>query len=112
MVLALRAIVALLRCSNMVQTDLSRSAVQTGALAVLRPLDSAQCPSVIAPYASWFIGILIGQLLLMNVTFFCVGLGFLAFSQWSLNLYMGGTLAEVFGVILIITKNLFPKKGS
>ena len=58
-------------------------------------------------YANWFIGILIGQLLLMNLCFFAVGLGWLEFSEWSLNLFMGGTLAEVFGVILVITKNLF-----
>ncbi|WKE66259.1 hypothetical protein PVT67_03140 [Gallaecimonas kandeliae] len=62
-------------------------------------------------YANWFIGILICQLIMMNITFFCVGLGKLKFSEWSLNLYMGGTLAEVFGVILVITKNLFPKKS-
>lgn len=58
-------------------------------------------------YAKWFIYILIAQLILMNGCFMAVGLGFLEFSEWSLNLYMGGTLAEVFGVILVITKNLF-----
>ena len=58
-------------------------------------------------YAKWFIYILIGQWLIMNIAFFLVGFGWLTFDQWSLNLYMGGTLAEVFGVILVITKNLF-----
>lgn len=61
-------------------------------------------------YASWFIKILIGQLVVMNILFFCVGFKWLSFDEWSLNLYMGGTLAEVFGVILVITKNLFPTK--
>ncbi|MBB1333820.1 MULTISPECIES: hypothetical protein [unclassified Pseudoalteromonas] len=61
-------------------------------------------------YANWFIKILIGQLIVMNIVFFCVGFGWLAFDEWSLNLYMGSTLAEVFGVILVITKNLFPTK--
>ncbi|MBS3797173.1 hypothetical protein [Pseudoalteromonas sp. BDTF-M6] len=63
-------------------------------------------------YANWFIIILIGQLIVMNAAFFCVGFGWLSFDEWSLNLYMGGTLAEVFGVILVITKNLFPTRPS
>lgn len=62
-------------------------------------------------YAKWFIYILIGQLAIMNVAFFCVGFGWLKFDEWSLNLYMGGTLAEVFGVIFVITKNLFSNKN-
>lgn len=61
-------------------------------------------------YASWFIKILIGQLVVMNIVFFSVGFKWLAFEQWTLNLYMSGTLAEVFGVILVVTKNLFPTK--
>ncbi|CAM4406963.1 hypothetical protein [Pseudoalteromonas ostreae] len=61
-------------------------------------------------YANWFIKILIAQLVVMNLLFFCVGFQCLAFDEWSLNLYMGGTLAEVFGVIFVITKNLFPTK--
>ncbi|MBO9490351.1 hypothetical protein J7384_08260 [Endozoicomonas sp. G2_1] len=63
-------------------------------------------------YARWFVYILIGQLIVMNIAFFCVGFGWLSFDEWSLNLYMGGTLAEVFGVILVITKNLFPTKSN
>ena len=59
-------------------------------------------------YAHWFVWILIGQLVVMNVVFICVGLGWLKFPGWSLNLYTGGTLAEVFGIVLVITKNLFP----
>ena len=63
-------------------------------------------------YAKRFIFILVGQLFIMNIAFFCVGLDWIQFDKWSLNLYMGGTLAEVFGVILVITKNLFPGKNS
>lgn len=61
-------------------------------------------------YAYWFIGILIAQLIIMNTVFIIVGLGYLKFEEHVLELYMGGTLAEVFGVIVVITKNLFPKK--
>ncbi len=62
-------------------------------------------------YAFWFLWILIGQLIIMNGIFIAVGFGLLQFEEWPLNLYMGGTLAEVFGVIFVITKNLFPKQN-
>jgi len=61
-------------------------------------------------YAYWFIGILIGQLLVMNYVFIGVGKGCFVFSDNVLQLYMGGTLLEVFGVVVVITSNLFPKK--
>jgi len=62
-------------------------------------------------YADWFIWILIGQLVIMNVIFIVTGLGYLNFSHWALELYMGGTLAEVFGIVLVITRHLFPTKN-
>jgi len=62
-------------------------------------------------YANWFIGILAVQLLAMNVVFVCVGLGILQYKEpLHLNLFMGGTLLEVFGVVLVITRYLFSKK--
>lgn len=62
-------------------------------------------------YAYWFIGILIGQLLAMNLVFIAVGLNVLAFKESShLNLFMGGTLTEVFGVVYVITRYLFSKR--
>ena len=64
-------------------------------------------------YAYWFIGILIGQLLLMNAVFAAVGLKWLEFADPShLNLFMGGTLSEVFGVVLVITRYLFSRKDA
>lgn len=60
-------------------------------------------------YGNWFIWILIIQISVMNIIFICVGVGILKFLHWNLELYIGGTLAEVFGVILVITKHLFPK---
>lgn len=62
-------------------------------------------------YAVWFIGILIGQLVLMNLVFIGVGVGCLSFHEYALHLYMGGTLAEVFGIVFVITKYLFPKRA-
>lgn len=64
-------------------------------------------------YAYWFIGILIGQLLLMNAIFAAVGFNWLEFKDPShLNLFMGGTLTEVFGVVFVITRYLFSRKDS
>ena len=61
-------------------------------------------------YAYWFIGILIGQLLCMNGIVVSVGLGWLKISDATLDIFMGGTLAEVFGVVFVITRYLFSKK--
>lgn len=61
-------------------------------------------------YAKWFIWILITQLFVMNAIFVITGVGLLDFSQWALNIYMSGTLAEVFGIVLVITKHLFPTR--
>lgn len=63
-------------------------------------------------YALRFIWILIIQLLIMNVVFFCAGFSWLKYEQWVLGLYMGGTLAEVFLVVRLITKNLFPLRNN
>jgi hypothetical protein len=61
-------------------------------------------------YAYWFIGILIGQLVALNTVFIAIGLEKLKYSDFVINLFMGGTLAEVFGVVLVITKYLFSRK--
>lgn len=64
-------------------------------------------------YAKHFIWILVGQLIAMNAVFAGVGIGCLSFDDPThLNLYMSGTLAEVFGIVLVITKYLFSKKSS
>ncbi len=63
-------------------------------------------------YAKWFIWILIVQLAVMNVIFFMVGKSCLQYNDPAyLKIYMSGTLAEVFGVVLVITRYLFSKKN-
>ena len=52
----------------------------------------------------------LNPLALMNLIFIAFGLGWLLFDKWSLNLFVGGTLLEIFAVVLVITKNLFPKQ--
>ncbi len=61
-------------------------------------------------YAEWFaIGLGI-QLLIMNIIIILVGAGCLKLGDATLQIFMGGTLLEVFGIVSIITLNLFPKK--
>jgi hypothetical protein len=61
-------------------------------------------------YARRFIWILVVQLLVMSAVFIAVGLGCLKYDDsTTLQLFMGGTLAEVFGVVFVITRYLFAK---
>lgn len=46
----------------------------------------------------------------MNAIMVFYGLGYLEFSDYLMHVYMTGTLAEIFGLVLVITRNLFPKK--
>jgi hypothetical protein len=60
-------------------------------------------------YGYGLIVILIVQLLIMNVVFVAAGMKLLSFSEYVLHLYMGGTLLEIFGLVLIVTKYLFKR---
>ena len=61
-------------------------------------------------YAFSILFILACQLVVMNIVFWRTGLGKLSFEKWTLDLYMTGTLAEVFGVVIVITRHLFPNR--
>lgn len=62
-------------------------------------------------YGKWFLVILACQLLIMNSVFIAVGLSKLTFKDdLTLQLYMGGTMTEVFGLVLVVTKYLFKRK--
>ncbi|MFC0179009.1 hypothetical protein [Thorsellia kenyensis] len=60
-----------------------------------------------AYYFFWVLGV---QLAVMNAVFIFVGLGGLDFSDVALNIYMSGTLIEVFGIVLVMVKYLFSSK--
>ncbi|HAX5210389.1 TPA: hypothetical protein JZG45_005366 [Escherichia coli] len=60
-------------------------------------------------FAHWFIGILIGQLVVMNVVFILIGVGMLHFNDLTINLFMCGTMAEVFGIVAVMARYLFSK---
>lgn len=61
-------------------------------------------------YGICFLIILACQLLIMNGVFIFDGIGLLKFKDLTLQLYMGGTLTEVFGLVLVVTKYLFKRK--
>lgn len=61
-------------------------------------------------YGKWFLIILACQLLVMNGVFILDGWKVLNFEDLTLQLYMGGTLTEVFGLVLVVTKYLFKRK--
>jgi len=64
-------------------------------------------------YAKRFLLFLAAQLIVMNIVFVATGLGWLKYkNRWTLELYMGGTLAEVFGIVVIVTRSLFPSQDS
>ena len=60
-------------------------------------------------YATHLFYLMIGQLIVMNIIFCGVGKGCLHYKNSELNLYISGTLLELFALIVIITKYLFKK---
>ncbi|BDY95479.1 hypothetical protein MUTS15_41360 [Escherichia coli] len=48
----------------------------------------------------------------MNGVFIADGAGKLEFEDLTLQLYMGGTLTEVFGLVLVVTKYLLNASNS
>ncbi|MFZ7342908.1 hypothetical protein [Avibacterium volantium] len=61
-------------------------------------------------YAYWLISVMIIQLIVMNRVFIDVGAGELKYDNYVLHLYITGTLLELFGLVLVITKYLFKNK--
>ena len=96
--------------------DRIRAIMASGRTKEVSPLDASHLRDAALDrklkkqYARGFIYILIGQLFLMNTIFALAGCKILNYEPWTLDIFMSGTLAEVFGVVVIITKNLFPRK--
>lgn len=59
-------------------------------------------------YAMWIPLVLAVQLIIANAVFIAYGLGWLKYRSVDLNLYVTGTLLEIFALILIVVKYLFP----
>ncbi|EAQ4377918.1 hypothetical protein R5S71_003810 [Salmonella enterica] len=60
-------------------------------------------------FATSFIRVLKIQLILMNIIFVFIGFKWLEFGDLVVNLFMTGTLAEVFGIVMVMTRYLFSK---
>ena len=58
---------------------------------------------------AWFL-LVATQLAFMNLLLFLVGLGWLDYTDWLFHAYLVGTFAECIGVVLVITRNLFPRR--
>lgn len=58
-------------------------------------------------YGNWLLVFLAIQLVVMNIVFILVGSGRLEYQDYVLHLYMTGTLLEIFGLVLVVTKYLF-----
>lgn len=58
-------------------------------------------------FAHYFKVTLATQLITMNIIFIFVGFGILKFSDYTINLYMTGTLIEIFGIVCIMVRYLF-----
>lgn len=61
-------------------------------------------------YAYGLIIVMVIQLIIMNHVFLDVGIGSLKYENYVLHLYITGTLLELFGLVLVITKYLFKNK--
>lgn len=62
-------------------------------------------------YGKWFLIILSVQLLIMNGVFISVGFMKLFYpDNLTLQLYMAGTMTEVFGLVFVVTKYLFKRR--
>ncbi len=61
-------------------------------------------------YANFWKKVLVVQLIVTNGIFILVGCGYLIFEEWTLRLFVSGTLLEIFGIVIIITRYLFPLK--
>ncbi len=61
-------------------------------------------------YAKLCLWLLVAQLAIMNAVLILAGCGCLEYERWTIELYMTGTLAEVFLVVRLIVKHLFPQQ--
>jgi hypothetical protein len=66
-------------------------------------MDMGRDSDLKSTFSNYFLWALAFQLLVMNLVFVAVGVGCIEYEPSHLHLYMAGTLAEVFGVIFVIT---------
>ena len=59
-------------------------------------------------YANWLIGVMIVQVVAINISFVLIGLGLLKFEPWTVNTFVMATFAEISALVLLVVKYLFP----
>lgn len=59
-------------------------------------------------YANWWLVIVAAQLAFLNFLMLAAGYSWLSYSDWLLHAFSVATLAEIFGIVAIITRSLFP----
>ena len=60
-------------------------------------------------YAKWLIGGLFFQMLLVDITFFSIGFGWLSVEKWVATSFILAVLTDIGALTAIVTKYLFPK---
>lgn len=64
-----------------------------------------------AKFMLWMTLVLVFQLTFVNGTILGLAIpGIIKVEEWTLRLWIGGTLLEVFGIVLVIAQYLFPKR--
>lgn len=82
----------------------------TAPCCIVRPADKATDTSLKKVYAYLFLVIFFVQLFSLNIIFVLVGAGCLKYNDANyLKLFMSGTSAGVFSIVLVITQYLFSK---
>lgn len=60
----------------------------------------------------WMLGVLIGQMAFVNLSVVLMAWNdVIELEAWTLRIWIGGTLAETFAIVLVMAKYLFPKDG-
>ena len=71
-------------------------------------LYEAQTRQLRGVYGGILLGALGVQLLLTNGIFFAVGRGWLHYDAITLRIFIGATIAQIVGLVVIIVRHLFP----
>lgn len=63
-------------------------------------------------YATWLLGGLFVQALLLNVSFFLIGLDKLQVERWVAVTFIAAAFSEIAAATLIVVRSLFPEKAA
>lgn len=74
--------------------------------------DNLQWIDLRTKYANKLFYLLIGEVAAIFILVFLVGLEWLKIDEWVLNILITGVMAQTFGLVRTIVKNLFSKNGN